>query len=271
MELIGYLASILIGVSLGLIGGGGSILTVPVLVYLLGVEPVLATAYSLFIVGATSLVGAFPKYKQGLINLKTALIFGIPAIAAVYLTRAFLVPLIPDEIFSINSFVMTKAVMMMILFALLMVFASISMIREKTTTPSEDEAQKFNYPLILLEGILVGVLTGMVGAGGGFLIIPALVLFSKLPMKMAVGTSLLIIGAKSLIGFLGDISHFQMDWKLLVIVTTLAIAGIFVGNWLNNKVDGEKLKKAFGWFVLIMGVYILIRELCCLPSPGSGH
>jgi uncharacterized protein len=272
MELIGCIASVLIGVSLGLIGGGGSILTVPVLVYLFGIDPVPATAYSLFIVGATSLVGGLPKYKHGHISFNTALIFGIPAIISVYATRAFLVPFIPAEIFVIGDFVVTKSLLMMLLFALLMVFASLSMIREKPETNGNgNEEQKFNYPMILLEGSVVGMLTGFVGAGGGFLIIPALVLFSKLSMKKAVGTSLLIIGAKSLIGFLGDLAHYSMDWNLLLMITALAIAGIFAGNWLSHKVPGEKLKKAFGWFVLIMGVYIILKELCCLQEGISNH
>ena len=269
MEIIGYFASALIGVSLGLIGGGGSILTVPVLVYLFGVDPVLATAYSLFIVGSTSLVGAFPKYKDGLVNVKTAAIFGVPAILAVYATRAWLVPMIPNPVFEIGSFVVSKAMLMMGIFAVLMVFASYSMIRDNKSAPQPEAAagpQKFNYPMILAEGAIVGVLTGLVGAGGGFLIIPALVLFSKLPMKQAVGTSLLIIAAKSLIGFTGDLSQYHMDWKLLGIVTTLAIAGIFIGNRLSKNVDGEKLKKAFGWFVLVMGIYILIKELYLNPA-----
>jgi uncharacterized protein len=265
MEVVGYIASILIGVSLGLIGGGGSILTVPVLVYLFGVDPVLATAYSLFIVGTTSLVGVFPKYRQGLVNLKTALIFGVPAIAAVYATRAFLVPIIPGEIITLGSFVITKSILMMILFAVLMVFASVSMIREKKQVNGNGNGgktvQQFNYPMILLEGAVVGMLTGLVGAGGGFLIIPALVLFSKLSMKQAVGTSLLIIAAKSLIGFTGDIGHHAMDWKLLLTVTALAIMGIFAGNRLSHKMEGDKLKKGFGWFVLVMGIYIMVKEL----------
>ncbi|HLF47203.1 MAG TPA: sulfite exporter TauE/SafE family protein [Chitinophagaceae bacterium] len=261
MEIIGYIASVLIGVSLGLIGGGGSILTVPVLVYLFNVEPVIATSYSLFIVGATSLAGVLPKYRKGLVNLKTSIIFGLPAIAAVYATRAFIVPAIPVDVFTVGSFVITKSILLMILFAVLMVFASVSMIRKQKQMPEETGKQKFNYPMILLEGILVGVLTGLVGAGGGFLIIPALVLFSKLPMKLAVGTSLLIIAAKSLFGFLGDLSHYILDWKLLIIVTFLAMAGIFIGNALSNKIPGEKLEKGFGWFVLVMGIYIIVKEL----------
>ena len=261
METLGYIASLFIGLSLGLIGGGGSILTVPVLVYLFGVDPVLATAYSLFIVGATSLVGAFPKYKNGDINLKTAIIFGIPSIIAVYATRAYLVPNIPQHIFQLGSLEITKPLMMMIVFGVLMVFASVSMIRNKSTNSAEEGPQVFNYPMILLEGTVVGMLTGFVGAGGGFLIIPALVLFSKLPMKKAIGTSLLIIAVKSLIGFTGDLGKQEMDWTLLLSVTALAIVGIFAGNILSKKISADSLKKGFGWFVLIMGIYIIVKEL----------
>ncbi|MCE3227791.1 MAG: sulfite exporter TauE/SafE family protein [Bacteroidetes bacterium] len=272
MEIAGYLSSIIIGISLGLIGGGGSILTVPVLVYLLNVEPVTATAYSLFIVGTSSLIGAWPKYKQGLVNIKTAVVFGIPSIVAVFATRKFIVPAIPTEIFHLGEFVITKSVLMMILFAVLMVAASFSMIRNKKNKSSEQVCdQKFNYPLIIIEGSIVGVLTGLVGAGGGFLIIPALVMLSNLPMKMAVGTSLLIIAAKSLIGFTGDISinSGNTNWTLLLGVTALAIIGILVGNRLSKKIDGNKLKKGFGWFVLVMGVYIIINEL--FLKAGAGH
>ena len=271
--ILGYLAAIVIGVSLGLIGGGGSILTVPVLYYLFGVDPALATAYSLFIVGTSSLVGAFPKYKQGLISLKTALVFGVPSIISVFATRMWIVPAIPKEVFAIGDFVVTKSILMMVLFAILMVAASFSMIRENKakSVTNENEKQSFNYPVIIIEGLVVGLLTGLVGAGGGFLIIPALVVLSKLPMKMAVGTSLLIIAAKSLIGFLGDLSTNagNMDWGLLSSVTAIAVVGIFIGNLLSKKIDGNKLKKGFGWFVLIMGIYIIINEL--FLKSGGGH
>jgi uncharacterized membrane protein YfcA len=269
LTIFGLLASTVIGISLGLIGGGGSILTVPVLVYLFNVDPVLATAYSLFIVGLSSLVGAFPKYKAGMIDLKTALVFGVPSIIAVFLTRKVLVPAIPETLFEVAGVSVTKALAMMILFAVLMVAASVSMIRDKKKEEqATDEPRVFNYPMILLEGAVVGVLTGLVGAGGGFLIIPALVMLSKLPMKQAVGTSLLIIAAKSLIGFTGDVMENadKMDWTLLSIVTSLAVVGIFVGNQLSKKVDGAALKKGFGWFVLVMGIYIIVKELA---FPGT--
>jgi uncharacterized protein len=269
LTIFGLLSSTVIGISLGLIGGGGSILTVPVLVYLFKVDPVLATAYSLFIVGLSSLVGAFPKYKTGMIDLKTAVVFGIPSIIAVFLTRKVLVPAIPATLFEVGGISVTKALAMMILFAVLMVAASVSMIRDKKKEETlSSEPRVFNYPMILLEGAVVGVLTGLVGAGGGFLIIPALVMLSKLPMKQAVGTSLLIIAAKSLIGFTGDVSEnaANMDWLLLSIVTGLAIVGIFIGNQLSKKVDGAALKKGFGWFVLVMGIYIIIKELA---FPGA--
>ena len=259
---LGLLSSLLIGLSLGLVGGGGSILTVPVLVYLLGVEPVLATAYSLFIVGFTSAVGVYPKYKEGLVDVRTALIFGAPSIAAVFLTRKIIVPTIPADILHFGDWVLTKSVLLMILFAGLMLAASISMIRDAKKDNAESQHPlSFNYPLIVLEGTVVGILTGLVGAGGGFLIIPALVMLTKLPMKKAVGTSLLIIAAKSLIGFTGDLSAQTMDWSLLLAVTLMAVLGIFIGNTLSKKIDGSKLKKGFGWFVLIMGLYIFIKEV----------
>jgi uncharacterized membrane protein YfcA len=263
IEILGYLAAGLIGVSLGLIGGGGSILTVPVLKYIFHLDTVTSTAYSLFIVGATSLVGTIPKYKQGLVNIKTGIIFGAPSILAVYATRKWLVPFIPDVVFQIDSFAFTKSMFLMSLFAILMVFASVSMIRKPKVKEDSNNSQNigFNYPLILIEGATVGVLTGLVGAGGGFLIIPALVLFTGLPMKEAVGTSLMIIAAKSLIGFTGDLTSMNINWSLLMSVTGIAISGIFAGNYLSNKIEANRLKYAFGWFVLAMGIYILLKEL----------
>jgi hypothetical protein len=261
MEIAGYLSSIIIGISLGLIGGGGSILTVPVLVYLFKVDVVLATAYSLFVVGLTSAVGSVNYFRYGLVNVKTALIFGIPSIAAVFATREYIVPAIPKEVFTIGNFLVTKSILIMVLFAMLMVAASYSMIRKsRKKMEVEPGEQAFNYPLIILEGAVVGFLTGLVGAGGGFLIIPALVLLSKLPMKEAVGTSLVIIAAKSLIGFFGDLGDQPINWQFLITISAFAISGIFIGTALSKKIDGNKLKPAFGWFILVMGIYIIIKE-----------
>lgn len=263
--LIGFAAAVLIGVSLGLIGGGGSILTVPVLVYILGVDPVLATAYSLFVVGSTSLVGAGTYMKKGLVNYKTAIVFAIPSFIAVFLTRKFLVPALPDPLFTVGEAIVTKNIGIMVFFAIIMLAASFSMIRNKKCVDcDENEPVKFNLPMIALEGSVVGLITGIVGAGGGFLIIPALVLLARLPMKMAVGTSLLIIAAKSLIGFLGDVSTQTIDWQMLLIFTGLSIVGIFIGSALSKKINEKVLKTGFGWFVLIMGIYIIGKELMSL-------
>lgn len=267
LEIFGYAASAFIGISLGLIGGGGSILTVPVLVYLLGVNPVHATSYSLFIVGITSVVGSFFKFREGLVNLKTGISFGIPSILSVYATRKWVVPAIPTDIMEIGSFVLTKNILLMLLFGVVMVLASASMIREKASlkTSHSKPSGMTSLLLIIAEGAVVGTLTGLVGAGGGFLIIPALVLLTGLPMKEAVGTSLFIIAAKSLIGFTGDLGQFEMDWNLLLVVSAIAVAGIFAGNTLSKRIDGASLKKGFGWFVLVMGVLIIVKELFLTP------
>lgn len=263
-EFLGFLSAVLIGFTLGLIGGGGSILTVPALVYIVGVSPVLSTAYSLFIVGVTALLGSFSYMRKKLLSYHTAVVFAIPAFIAVYMTRKFVVPAIPEVIFRIDGFSLTKDLGVMLFFASLMLFAAISMIRSRKKGCDTGEIQpilSYNYPLILLEGVLVGGVTGLVGAGGGFLIIPALVLLAKLPMKHAVGTSLLIIAAKSLIGFLGDIGHQPIDWGFLWMFTIMAIAGIFIGSYTSRFVPAQKLKAGFGWFVLVMAIYITLKEL----------
>lgn len=259
MEIIGYSASILIGISLGLIGGGGSILTVPVLVYLFGIDTLLATTYSLFVVGSTSLVGSFSYLKRELIDLKTAVFFGGPSILAVFLTRYFLLPSIPLQVFTLGDFILTRSILLMVIFAILMVFASYSMIKK-----DENDSQANHKPSgtmsVVLQGFFVGMITGLIGAGGGFLIIPALVKLLKLPIKMAIGTSLIIIAINSLAGFAFSLNEIQIRWSFLITVTLIAILGIFIGSYLSTKIKAKKLKTAFGWFVLAMGIYILIKE-----------
>lgn len=331
LAILGFAAALLIGTSLGLIGGGGSILTVPVLIYLLGVEPLLAVAYSLFVVGVSSFVGAMNSIRKGLLNYKTALIFAIPSLFTVFLTRNYALPLLPDSwhaelgekfignvlfggtltlgvvlaaiillkidlsksnpsllkiislmapaaimvfvvrqwvipaiptnIYHFDSFTLTKAGATLTLFAVVMAFASVRMIRGRENPSSHElEQNDFKLGAIIIQGILVGVLTGVVGAGGGFLIIPALVLMAKLPMKEAVGTSLLIISINSLIGFMGDLSHQHIDWLFLLSFTLLSTMGIFIGSHLSKKISGDKLKKGFGWFVLIMAIFMLSKQ-----------
>lgn len=263
MEIIGYIASIFMGLSLGMIGGGGSILTVPILVYLFGTNPITATAYSLFIVGSTALVGGISYLKKGEVDLKTGFIFAVPSFIGVYLTRAYVVPALPDPVFSIGSFVFSKPLLIMLVFAVLMVAASISMIKTKKSEASKAElSPTAKFLLIGAEGFIVGGVTGFVGAGGGFLIIPALVVLVGMPMKIAVGTSLFIIAAKSLIGFTGDLQHHaQIEWSLLTTITGIAIFGLFIGMYLSKKVSEKGLKKGFGYFVLLMGAFILFDQL----------
>lgn len=260
MEIAGWIMALVIGLTLGLLGGGGSILTVPVLVYLMAVDPVLSTGYSLFIVGLSALVGAVTYFRNNLVDVKTAVIFGIPSIITVYTTRKVIVPAIPEQLFSMGDFTMTKSIGVMVLFAILMIAASYSMIKGRKDSGEAGEI-KYNYPLIIVEGVVVGLLTGLVGAGGGFLIIPALVILTGLSMKMAVGTSLLIIAVKSLVGFMGDVQNYDIDWQFLLSFAALAVLGIIIGSKLSKFVPGQKLKPAFGWFVLIMGFYILGKEL----------
>jgi uncharacterized membrane protein YfcA len=259
-----------VGISLGLIGGGGSILTVPILVYVLGLNPFIATSYSLFIVGSTSMVGAINNYRKGLVSIKTALHFGGTSITTVFVIRKLILPAIPAVLFSIGRFVITLSIATMVMFAILMLIVSIAMIRRKKefsyahTIPAQNGIHTFRLSLY---GILIGLATGFLGAGGGFLLIPSLVLVLKMPMKQAVGTSLLIIALNSLIGFTGDFGHLVINWKFLIPLTAIAIAGIFIGGALAKKIEGEKLKKTFGWFVLWMGVYIIVKEI--FFTPGS--
>jgi uncharacterized membrane protein YfcA len=261
-QIIGYILAVAVGITLGLVGSGGSILSVPILVYIMGIEPVLATAYSLFIVGCSALFGGIQKAQQQLVDFQKVISFGIPSIVAVFLTRKLIIPNVPDVIFATDFFTLHKSVMIMVLFSIVMIFAATRMITTQNVTNLSDDNQTQNYGKIITQGGLIGCTAGFVGAGGGFLIIPALLFLTKIPMKKAIGTSLIIVAFQSLIGFIGDIRPEQdLDWKVLLIFTSCAILGILIGNQLSKKIDGSKLKTAFGWFVLSMGVYIIMKEL----------
>ncbi len=260
MEILGYFFAIIIGLVMGLIGGGGSILSVPVLVYLFKLDAVTATAFSLFIVGITSLVGASGYFKQKLINFKTAFLFGIPSIVGVLFSRRLVLPNLPHYIINRWGITLTKDMFLLLLFAILMLISSYKMIKQTNREPL-DSSKNPNYTLLISQGLLVGIITGLVGAGGGFLIVPALVMLLGLPMKEAVATSLFIIAMNSLLGFASSLDKITVDWRFLLSFSALSILGILIGVLVAKKIDGKKLKPIFGWFVLCMGIWIIVKEL----------
>ncbi len=265
MEIIGYTSALLIGLSLGLVGSGGTILALPIFVYLFHIKNMQeATHYSMFVVGITAFIGALRKYREKLVDVKTAVYFLIPSLISLFFTRKIIMPLLPDQFLMIGHYILTKDILLMLLFAVVMLFASVSMIKNakqkdvdcfaKIPNPN---ANNFKTTLVAL---LVGFLTALLGAGGGFLIIPTLILLKEHCMKRAIGTSLIIITVNSLIGFLGDI-HAAVDWKLIIIFTSIAVLGMLLGIKLSEKTEGEKLKRLFGIMVLIMGIFIIVKEL----------
>ncbi len=260
MEVVGYSMALVIGVSLGLIGGGGSILAVPVLAYLFSLDEKAATAYSLFIVGVSALVGGLKQHRNKHVDWRTAIVFGIPAIIGVWIIRHYVVPQLPDTLFTLGGFEFTRRMGMFGLFSILMVWAAYSMLSGGSQKKGSGQVS-YNYPLILVEGLVVGATTGFVGAGGGFLIIPALVILANLEMKKAIGTSLIIIALKSILGFLlGDALTMEIDWNFLFLFTGIAVVGIFLGAHIGKFIDGKKLKKGFGYFIMLMAAFIFTIE-----------
>ena len=257
--LIGFLLAIVVGATLGLVGSGGTILTVPILVYVMGVDPVLATSYSLFAIGMTSLIGAARGFQAKEVDVQKILTFGLPSLIMVFITRMFIVPLIP-KVIVIAGYEIEQSVLLMVLFAMLMLASSWSMITEAN--------QKIEtcavIPLwkVVAQGLFVGLVTGAVGAGGGFLIIPALVSFYHMSIRKAVSTSLVIIAVNSIVGLLGDWGRFaKFDWPLILGYTAFAMVGIFLGFALSKKINGQHLKKMFGYVILLIGIYVIYKEL----------
>ena len=258
MEILVYVGALFIGLVLGLTGGGGSILTVPILVYLMSINPVTATAYSLFIVGTTSTFGAIQNYRKNLVDIKNGFIFAIPSFIAVYLTRKYIVPEIPKVIIE-SPFLITKDTFLMLFFAVIMVFGALSVLKKKSQNTNSEE--KRNLILIGIQTFTIGIIIGLVGAGGGFLIIPSLILFAKLPMRKAVGTSLFIIAMNSLVGFIGDVQNLEIDWLFLLTFSVISVVGIFIGMYLTKSPNESHLKKIFAYFVLVMAAIILLKEM----------
>ncbi|MFN8282965.1 MAG: sulfite exporter TauE/SafE family protein [Chitinophagales bacterium] len=264
LEIIGYTLALFIGLSLGLVGSGGTILAVPILVYLFHITNMQeATHYSMFIVGTTAFIGAYKKYQEQLVDLNTALYFSIPSLISLFLTRKIILPLIPNELFQFENFHFTKDIFLLILFAVVMLFASFSMFKSAqqqdvdcfAKTPTND-----NHFKTSVAAVFVGMLTGLLGAGGGFLIVPVLILLKNHCMKRATGTSLIIITANSLFGFIGDL-HTQINWHIVLLFSTIAIFGMLIGIRLSEKIEGDILKKMFSIMVLAIGIYIIVKEI----------
>lgn len=253
MEFLGFILAGLIGLSLGLLGGGGSILTVPIFVYVMGFGAKQAIAMSLPVVGATSLVGAAGHWRAGNVRLRTALFFGLIAMAGSYAGARLAV------------FVSGAA--QLALLGVVMLAAAISMFRSGRQGRAEQDfiqerrtGQRLSFPILVAVGLAVGILTGLVGIGGGFLIVPALVVLAKVPMKQAVGTSLLVIAMNSASGFLGYFGSVEIPWGLMALFTSIAVAGILVGTHLIRFVSQSVLKRAFAIFLVVLGVLILYQN-----------
>jgi uncharacterized membrane protein YfcA len=246
------LLSVLIGLSLGLLGGGGSILTVPILTYVAGMNPKEAIAASLFVVGVTSAVSAVTHARKGRVKWRTGLIFGAAGMAG-----AFGGGLVGGHI---------PGTILMIAFALMMVATSMAMIRGRRDVSAATHNNDLPVGKVIVEGLVVGLVTGLVGAGGGFLVVPALALLGGLSMPVAVGTSLVVIAMKSFAGLGGYLTSVSLDWALVGGVTAAAVAGSFLGARLAGRIPEAALRKGFGVFVLLMGVFVLVQEL---PSPGN--
>ncbi|HIG45116.1 MAG TPA: sulfite exporter TauE/SafE family protein [candidate division Zixibacteria bacterium] len=263
--IFGYGGMLFLGVVLGVMGAGGSILTVPILIYLFSIPASQATGYSLVIVGTSALIAALEYLRRRQSDIRLVMLFGGPAILGVYIMRRYLFPIVPDPVLSLHGVVLSKDTFVILLFAMVMLMAAISMIRSTTLTELDEVTRRHTQRhTVLISGVgfCVGVLTGFVGVGGGFIILPALMFWGDIPVKTAIGTSLSIIAANALIGFIGELQVSDtIDYSFLGVIIILPIIGIVIGMQLNKKLSADHLKTGFGWFVLIMGISIAIKEL----------
>jgi hypothetical protein len=258
VQILGFALAALIGLSLGLLGGGGSTLTVPVFVYVLGFAPKDAIAMSLPVVGVTSLVGAMSHWRSGNVRIRTALLFGVVAMAGSYLAARFVAPLM-------------SGALQLALLAIVMLAAAVSMFRSagRTASAGGKAPQPIALPLLGGVALSVGAMTGIVGIGGGFLIVPALVLLARVPMKEAVGTSLLVIALNTASGYIGYAGRTTMAWEFLAGFTLIAIAGILAGTRLVRYVSQAQLKRAFAVFLIAIGAFVLIQNRHALVPPAG--
>jgi uncharacterized protein len=259
MELFGYASLIGVGLLLGMMGGGGSILSVPILVYLFSLDVVVASSYSLFIVGSTSMVGSALKHRDRSIDIPAALQLGVPSLLATFVTRKWIVCSIPDVLFMYGSIPITRRALLLSVFAIVVVISSLMVIRSRQST-REESTSRPNPLAVIFAGLGVGFLSGLAGVGGGFLILPALVLFGGLRFNVAVGSALPIIAMNSLVGFLGGVYSHPVNWLFLVAISMLAMFGIFVGDLFASRISANILKRIFGWSALVLGIWILVQE-----------
>ena len=258
MDIVLYAVGLLIGVSLGLIGAGGAIVAVPAFVYLGDTPPPIASGYALFVVAIVTAVGAVQYVRSGLVDWRSVFAFGVTTLVSIALIRKFIMPGLPESVTLLNTMVQTDTVLMLA-FASVLMMAGIGMLRKKNPANTDEPT---HIGRLTMFGIIIGIVSGFLGVGGGFLMTPAMVLWGGLDMKKAVGTSLVLISANGLVGVAADLStNVEYNWPFLLTFTALATVGIIIGTILSKRIDGQRLKAGFGYFVLVLGVVVLVREL----------
>ncbi|HWB63130.1 MAG TPA: sulfite exporter TauE/SafE family protein [Chitinophagales bacterium] len=259
-HIFGYIGALCTGLVLGLMGGGGGLLAIPILVYLFGVEASVATGYSLFLVALTASSGAFQNIRKKMVDYHAAFYYGLPSVITLYIMRRYVMPAIPKALFTVGNYTVQKNQLILFALAIVMFAAAYKMITSDNDVIT-DEPHKANKLKLATLAVVIGSFLGLVGAGGGFLVMPSLIYFANLPPKKAVGTALVIVSVNSLIGFIGDLgTHTAFNWSFLLTFSFFSISGVFIGHYLAGFIHNHLLKKYFGWFILVVGIWIVIKE-----------
>ncbi len=263
LHILGYLGALLTGFVLGLLGGGGALLSIPVLVYMFKIEASVATGYSLLLVGIAALSGAVQNVRKKWVDYDAALYYGIPSVITVYTVRRYVMPNLPKTILQIGTYTLDKNHLILFILSAVMFIAAYKMITSNSTQASEVQPkQRSHYLQLILYAVLIGAFLGLVGTGGGFLMVPALIYFANVPTKKAIGTSLVLVTVNSFIGFLGDIgSHNAFDWQFLLTFSAFSVTGVFIGHYVAAFIHNDKLKSYFGWFILAVAIFIIVKEV----------
>lgn len=260
IAILGYIGAILTGLVLGLLGGGGAAVSIPILVYAFNVPPSLATGYSLLIVGFTALLGTVQNLRQGLVRYKALVRCGLPALISIYIMRRFLIHSIPATFFTLYGFKLTKDTFILLLLAFFMAMVARNMI--SAAKPDKKEVKQTPYISVLFQSIFIGLFTGMVGAGGGFLLIPLLLASEPMEFRNATATSLTLVTLNSFIGFAGDVqSNIVINWPFLLSFLGCSIAGVIIGIRIAHRIDNKKLRQIFGYAMMGIAIFIVIKEL----------